>query len=265
MIKQLSYIVFFITLCFAADAQETYRSIRVENGGTIEGKVKFIGTHIPSTILPMTKDGEHCGATKTGPRLSIGDNNGVKNAIVYIRNIREGKTFDKTETPVLDQRACDFDPRVMVVPIGSELIITNSDPVLHNVHAYTPGENRRTLFNIAQPVRGQRTTMRRDHFKNPGLIAATCDAGHPWMNAYIMVAPHPYYAVTDKNGRFTLDNIPSGEYELVMWHEGIHIEDKQVSRDVVQRYSFEDPYEIVQQVQIAPNQKKEVIFQFDVR
>jgi hypothetical protein len=254
-------------LIHTGDAHGTsaYRITPVKNGGTIEGTVIFTGKEIPKTELVFTKDAAHCGRTSGAARLKVNENGGVKNAIVYLRNITQGKGFTRTETPVLDQNECDFVPRIMIVPVNSELIIKNSDTVLHNVHAYTPGEERRTLFNIAQPVKGQRTTIRSTHFSDAGLIMATCDAGHPWMNAYIMVAAHPYYTMTDETGAFRIEDVPAGSYELVVWHEGVHILNKQIHDGIVQQYVFEEPYELTQPVTVQPDGMVKTRVEFSLR
>jgi hypothetical protein len=269
-IKYFSITVFLLVtifLIYTGDAQglSTYRVAPVKNGGTIEGTVIYTGKEIPKTELFFTKDAAHCGRTSGAARLKVNENGGVKNAIVYLRNITNGKGFTRTETPILDQSECDFLPRIMIVPVNSELIIKNSDTVLHNVHAYTPGEERRTLFNIAQPVKGQRTTIRNTHFSEPGLIMATCDAGHPWMNAYIMVAEHPYYTMTDENGAFRLEDVPAGTYELVVWHEGVHIVNKQIHDGIVQEYVFEEPYEFTQPVTVQSDDVVKTGIEFSLR
>lgn len=94
----------------------------------------------------------------------------------------------------------------MIAAVGARLEILNNDPILHNVHTYFDGKPPQTLFNIAQPIKGRR--MKSKPLQKSGLILATCDAGHPWMFAHIMVADHPYYTVTDKNGNFRLENAP---------------------------------------------------------
>jgi hypothetical protein len=96
----------------------------------------------------------------------------------------------------------------------------------------------------------------------PGLILATCDAGHPWMFAHIMVAPHPYYTITDANGNFHIDNVPPGTYTLQLWHEGIAVTNKVLENGKVSKYDFEEPYEENRPVTVT--QQKETVVDFEL-
>jgi hypothetical protein len=202
--------------------------------------------------LDISKDPKVCGTSTPFPRLEIGKRNGVKNAIITLENIHEGKKFPEEE-PVLDQRGCVYSPHVLIIPSGSQMEITNSDPILHNVHVYDVEDGLKTLFNIAQPLKGQRTPIKPSLFKHDGLFVATCDAGHPWMNSYVMVAGHPYYAISDADGKFVIDQIPTGTYSLLMWHEGIKVTNRTMENGKVKSYSFEEPYESRQQVSVTAN------------
>jgi hypothetical protein len=143
--------------------------------------------------------------------------------------------------------------------------IVNNDPVLHNVHTYSTREKHRTIFNIAQPIKGQRTPIRPTLFKTRGIVMATCDAGHPWMSAYIVLADHPYYAVTDANGKYTLDNVPPGTYRLKMWHEGVAATRVEMENGKPKLYEYEEPYELVQEVTVTEGGKVEVNFDLALR
>jgi hypothetical protein len=121
------------------------------------------------------------------------------------------------------------------------------------------------VFNIAQPIKGQRTTINAASFRTPGILMATCDAGHPWMSAYIVVAEHPYYAVTDAGGKFTLNDVPPGSYTVVMWHEGVNISRIDSDRGKPRTYYFEEPYEATKEVVVSPNGEAVVEFQLVLR
>jgi hypothetical protein len=134
------------------------------------------------------------------------------------------------------------------VPFGETLTIMNSDPILHNVHTYDESAGSKSVFNIAQPIRGQKTPIKSTLFKKPGLYSVTCDAGHPWMSAYIMVMDHPYYALTDANGNFIINNVPPGRYKLRLWHEGVFVAKTELENGKPKLYQYEEPYQTAQEV-----------------
>jgi len=238
---------------YDVQAQSRYKEIEVKDGGTIRGVVRLVGDASRISSMAITKDNDFCGKTKPSPRLNIGKNKGVANAIVSLEHITEGKKWTTSPTQVLDQRTCEYKPHVMLVPLGSSIEIVNDDRVLHNVHAYELQSELRTIFNIAQPIKGQRTPIKATQMKTPGLILATCDAGHPWMSAYIMIAEHPYFVLSDASGKFELRNIPPGTYQLKMWHEGIAVAKTDLENGSPKKYQFEEPYETVKNVTVPAN------------
>ncbi len=161
----------------------------------------------------MTRDKEECGGDhKPNPSLVLGPGNAVADAVVSLSGVASGKAFAPA-APLLDQKKCLFVPYVQVVPAGSELALLNSDPVLHNVHAYDAANE--TLFNLSMAVPGVRLRQR---VTRGGLIRVKCDV-HPWMTGFVYVSETPYAAVTGKDGRFSLADVPTGSYTLHVWHE----------------------------------------------
>ena len=186
----------------------SYQEVAVSDGGTIEGKVVFQGAP-PSlrTVIP-TKDKEVCGDIRKEPRIVLAPDNGVKNAIVYLKDVEKGKAWTKPEkTPAIDNQKCRFTPEIQAVPVGN-IEIANSDPVLHNTHGYL---GRRTVFNVALPNQGERVKR---ELKRPGVVEVKCDA-HGWMQVWTLVADNPYYAITAEDGTFTIRDVPPGTYTLV--------------------------------------------------
>jgi hypothetical protein len=98
-------------------------------------------------------------------------------------------------------------------------------------------------FNLPFPFTDRVVTR---NMNTPGLVNLRCNGGHVWMNAEMMVVSHPYYAVTDQNGRFELTDVPPGDYEVVAWHEGWHVLGRENALDVfsqktIQRAIFSEP------------------------
>jgi hypothetical protein len=117
------------------------------------------------------------------------------------------------EPVLIDQSDCLFTPRVVGARVGQVVQFRNSDPLLHNVHGMTATTND---FNVAQPIQGTVTDVRLE--AETGMLQVKCDL-HRWMTEYIGVVDHPYFAVSDASGSFTIRNVPAGRHTVVAWHE----------------------------------------------
>jgi hypothetical protein len=242
-----------------------YKETEVRDGGTVRGVVRFAGDPSKSPRLDITKDTDYCGRIKVSPRLCVGRKNGVQHAVVFLEGIEQGKKFAPDIKPVLDQRRCNYEPHVTILPMGKQLEIVNSDPILHNVHAYDEQAESKTIFNIAQPIKGQRTMVKSTRMLKPGAVLTTCDAGHPWMSSYIMVAEHPYYAVTGADGNFSLQDVPPGTYKIKMWHEGVKVTRTEVENGKVKKYYYEDPYVVEKEITVPPKGTSMIDFDLSLR
>lgn len=191
-----------------------YTEVEVADGGSISGTVTFVDEMPEVKMLKVDKDVVVCNQGKIPSSAIIisGDNKGIKNAVVTIENIENGKKVNPSgENPVLDQLACIFIPHVLAVPAGVTIDILNSDDILHNVHSYAI---KNAPFNDG--VSGHGKLPKKFDFSE--IIPIKCDL-HPWMTAFIVVVSNPYFAVTDANGNYTIDNVPAGTYKLQVWQE----------------------------------------------
>lgn len=197
----------------SAAPARAYDAIPVTDGGTIQGKVTFPGSPPPKRKVIPTKDKEACGtAPREVDQILLGADKAVQEAVVYLKKVEKGKAWEKaSKTPEINNLKCDFQPHVQVIAAG-EFEIVNSDPVLHNTHGFL---GKVTVFNVALPNQGQRITK---PLKKPGLVRVECDA-HGWMLGWVHVAENPYYALTAKDGTFTIKDVPPGAYTLVAWQE----------------------------------------------
>jgi plastocyanin len=222
----------------SAPTAAAYEAVDVQGGGSIEGDVRLSGKAPRLAPRPITKDHATCGAkAKPSEAVLVGPGGALANVVVTIEGIRRGKKLPAAAaSPVLDQRACDYKPHVQAVAVGSTIAILNSDDILHNIHGYLNG--RETLFNIGQPVKGQRNEKK---LEREGVVNLQCDAGHTWMQAYIVVVGHPYFATTGSDGRFSLADVPAGSYKLKAWHEklGTTESDVKVEPGAAARATFE--------------------------
>ncbi len=198
------------SLCLASVALG-YDAGAVSNGGSISGTITFAGDAPEAAPIEVTKDAKVCAQTqKYDESLVVGGNKGIRNAVISISNISGGKDFGAVMP--LDQKDCVYTPHIVLTPAGSELEILNNDGILHNIHTYSEAN---AAFNQAQPKFRKKL---KKTFEKPEVVRVECDA-HGWMKGWIVVMDHPYYAVTDEAGAFSLTDVPAGEYELKIWHE----------------------------------------------
>lgn len=191
----------------------SYQEVTVGDGGTITGKVVFQGPPPPMKKIIPTKDQEVCGDIREEPQIVLAGDNGVQHSVTYLKEVEAGKEWTKpVKIPELTNLKCHFEPHIQVIPVGSDIEIVNSDPVLHNTHGFL---EKRTVFSVLLPNQGDRA---RRPLKRTGIVRVECDA-HGWMLGWIYVADNPYYAVTTKDGTFSIPDVPPGTYTLVTWHE----------------------------------------------
>jgi hypothetical protein len=146
----------------------------------------------------------------------------VRWAFVYLRRAPLVTAWDDPPAPEIVQKDCRFDPRVLGMVAGSRLLVRNGDPFLHNVH-FLPFVNPER--NCAQARKDDEHAF---VFHAPELmIPLKCDV-HPWMKAWIGVLDHPYFAVTGETGGYTIGGIPDGLHEVVVWHEELAGEVREV-------------------------------------
>jgi plastocyanin len=181
--------------------------------GSIAGTITLVGPVPQLQARPVTVDAPACGkADHPNRSLSIGAERGVAEAVVTLEDVPAPAATDVSKTFSIDQKGCEFIPRVQIVPPGARLTVLNSDPVSHNARA--ADASNATLFNVATPVIGSRAE---GSLSRGGPVRIKCDV-HPWMIAWVYVAEHPA-ALTDANGRFVFRNVPPGPHRLRVWHE----------------------------------------------
>jgi plastocyanin len=184
----------------------------------VKGTVTVDGMAPKNAEIRMNAD-PVCQREAKGPQaqetyLVGADGKSLANVFVYVKDGLGSFSYDPpTDMAKIDQRECRYHPHVFGMRVGQPLEIMNSDPTLHNIHAI-PKTN--SEFNNGQPIQGMKMTHTFD--KPEVMVPFKCDV-HGWMNAYVGVLDHPYFAVTDATGSFDIKNLPPGTYTIEAWHE----------------------------------------------
>jgi len=196
-------------------------------GASISGQVKVKGDVKKRKKIKMDADPK-CAAMHAEPPLMedivVDANGNVQWAFVYVKKGAEGKKPTDPPAPaVINQTGCHYEPHVLGIVVGQDLIIKNSDDLLHNIHAL-PFSNKE--FNFGQPTKG--LEEKKQFTTQEVMVKVKCDV-HPWMSAWIGVLDHGFFAVTGADGKYAIPaGLPDGKYTVEVWHEGY----KSVSSDV---------------------------------
>ena len=255
-------------------AKTKYKEIEVKDGATIKGVAKWKG-NIP-TLPPITvfKHMDKCGQEVFNPALVVNPANmGVKFTAVYLEKVVEGKPLpdkkskikvnssgvlhagrDENQRP--DSQLCNFEEHVFAFVNTRNVGLYNMEDLLHNPHAF--GENNATLFNTPLPDRNRMTKKKLKSVK--GINRYQCDT-HIHMNGWMLGLPHPYFDVSDRNGAFSIEDIPPGKYKLIAWHEGYNI--NQFADD--KRPIYDEPHIIEKEIELTRGQVLDLVFEYPVR
>jgi hypothetical protein len=203
-----------------------------EPWGTLKGRVVWAGDKIPDpgfvTVPPAHPDGPFCTAQG---KIKIPEDNtvvvdktskGVKDVFIWlVAKTKDGKPpihpslqASPPAPVVIDQPICMFIPHALALREGQALLVKNSAPISHNFkYGGHPDVNPGGNQIIESGKTWNITDLKADRFP----IAAECNL-HPWMKAWIRVFDHPYFAVTDSQGKFEIKLAPAGSYQLMGWH-----------------------------------------------
>jgi hypothetical protein len=203
--------------------------------GTIKGQVVWGGDKIPPRkAIKVNIDQAHCllanptanpcDGTILDEVLLINDKNkGIKNTYVWIINDPKNplpihpmmKDFPKEV--VIDQPACMFFPRALAMREGQVFVVKNTAPVQHNIRWIGDGENNQG-GNVTIKTGGRAEVKDLKAQRLPLLLECNI---HGWMKGRLAVFNHPYYAITDADGKFEIKNAPVGTYNIMIYHEDI--------------------------------------------
>ena len=216
------------------------KSVDPSTVGTLKGRIVFEG-EAPAPKQISVKGNPECAALHAGGVITseemVVNNGALQNVFVYIKEGLEDYSFTAPAEPVtIENKTCMYVPHVSGVRVGQPVNFLNQDSTLHNVHSYPKASKP---FNLGLPLVGMKQTKK---FDAPEImVPLKCDV-HPWMQGYIGVVAHPYFSVSDAEGKFELKNLPPGEYTVEAWHEKLGAQS--------------------QKIKIEPQETKEIEFKY---
>jgi hypothetical protein len=196
--------------------------------GILTGRIVFDGFAPPPRPLVGFNMTAECVKLHGGPiydeSMVVARDGALANVVVSVSDGLSGWLREEYPPPppaILDQKGCVFLPHVVPVMVGQQLSLRNSDPFLHNVHVLAVNN---PAANVGQPSTSESQTL---PFEAPEVFRVRCDV-HPWMEAWVRVVDNPFFAVTDRDGRFTIRGLPPGTYTLKAWHEQLGVREQQI-------------------------------------
>jgi len=181
---------------------------KAQSAGSISGTI----TTSAKGLAPVrvTIDQKTCGPELPDHAIVVDGQGHLANAVVILTGFKRAAAPD---TAVVNEK-CHFAPRVQIARPNSSVRTTSKDPILHTTNAQL--ENGRTIFNVALPIAGLNVSK---PIGGAGMVRLSCNT-HPWMRGWLVVTDEAA-AITGGDGRFSLENIPPGTYELRVWHESL--------------------------------------------
>ena len=176
--------------------------------GTITGTITTTAKGVAP--IRVTIDERVCGSELPDDTIVVDAQGRLANAVVILTGVKHQHSAE----PLVMNEKCRFGPRVQLIAPKANIKTSSKDPVLHTTNAQLG--NGRTLFNVALPVAGITITKA---ISGNGNVRLSCNT-HPWMRGW-MVATSEAAAVSGADGRFTIDDVPPGTYELRVWHEAL--------------------------------------------
>jgi hypothetical protein len=189
---------------------------------TVNGTVKFDGTAPKPAKIDMSQD-PACKGDNTAEAVVVSGGK-LANVFVYVKDGLGTRTFDVPSTPVtIDQKGCQYHPHVLGVMTTQTVEIKNDDQTTHNIHP-TPKDNRE--WNESQPPAA--APIQKSFAREEVMLPVKCNQ-HPWMKMYVSVVKNPFFAVTDKDGKYEIKGLPPGDYTLAFVHEKLGEQDQKVT------------------------------------
>jgi hypothetical protein len=201
-----------------------YVAESVTSGGSVTGTITAPASLQPGPPISTGRDSGACGASVPDESVTR-TGSGLGGAVVWLDDVRRGKSLPLERRLELELDHCRLTPRVQAAVVNSAVNVIAHDPFREHLHFLAGGESaQRTSVLLGQDEQVIPTNL---PFAKPGLVIVK-DSDHSWPTAYLAVFDHPYFAVSASNGSFTIDGVPAGHYHLKVWHERTNVADQTV-------------------------------------
>jgi len=205
-----------------------YEEIAVTGGGTVTGRVVLNGPPPPSRIfhLVFSPNTDFCGRISDGKgnrllkEFTVSGAGGLQDVIVAVVGVERGKPFPYT--PRIEINNCRIGPFVMPVRNGRPMTIVNQDPIVHDLQAYTLKDDY-TFEMFNKPMVPESTAVKEVRLRKGHYLFRTQCGVHDFMQSWGIAVGNPYFAVTDADGRYTIPDLPPGEYDIIAWHPHMQV------------------------------------------
>ena len=193
-------------------------ALQVATAADISGSITLKGTPPAEKPLTPLKDDPNCGklhtTVPTTHHYVVGPKGELANAFVTLKGMSGKSTGPSAPPAMLDQKGCEYVPHILALQTDQKLLVKNSDPVAHNVHPMpaVPGNKEDNKMQVPNAPDLSFT------FQKPEMFLKVACNVHNWMLSYICVVDHPYFSLSDKDGKYTIKNVPDGKYTLEVYH-----------------------------------------------
>lgn len=241
-----------VALLPVANVSLAYEVTEIDNGAIMTGRVAYTGTLSHAQIrFEVRKGPEICGAERVLNKVDVHQGL-LKGAVIALEGVKKGKPFASYQETATGQgegrfhyiggnalnvdvqlKKCSFGPFTGVITTDEAVRFTNHDSIKHTLHTYaSKGRKAKILRTVhTQSLRPDSQTEKVFSMKSlghPRAVVLTCDR-HDFMENWLYVVKNPYYAVSDESGNFSIDRIPPGTYDLVVWHPVLGIKTQHVT------------------------------------
>jgi len=188
--------------------------------GDITGVITLKGTPPAEVVNNLIMEDAMCGKLHATPPTThfyvVGANGGLADVVVELKGISGKSTGASAPPVVIDQKGCLYEPQIIAVQTGQKILVKNSDPMMHNVHINPTVTANNQANNSPTQMPGM-PEITFTFSKPETFLKYQCDV-HRWMFAWATIVDSPYYALTDKDGKFTIKDVPPGKYTVVATH-----------------------------------------------